>query len=876
MAGSNASGANFPSSYGRVGTNAYGVNGWTGFKTGESYTFRLFAMRTTTTNSPSSEDLQSFVSTYGKGPSGNNTIIASAVLNGSATSLPLKLYSTYATRGASILGFTPNGNLDISFNQEKAGGLNNFPKLSWDDGPSSSKIKSYLLYITSQNKTLGLTYNINPSTKYLDFTLGPEPENSLCVDCSWSTNSFGKTGWSGPDEAGVIEFTLIALDKKFISNEVNSPNQFKSGGEFYKYILNKDLDIAKTQANASAPYKLNSNLSIYGGGFTPSITTTNSATIIEGIIPLEFNKNTSIKEQKNNFPALFWENPPISTSSYVLIITNKENDSANLILSNIPSSLSRISKQTSPVDLRTFGKVTQNSFMQDWTGFEPGYTYKFTLYSLNVQSITGALPALNLSNYNNITFRQTYSSIIRSQASIEAKASVPPLYAWSSLADFGFDSSPPTTTIQEIPLEFSQILIGGGNNFPKISWQGGNPVVIKSYVLAVTNNDKTNLLLYNIPTNINNLPRILGPNPNFKNICNSCEAVINSFGVTGWSGPNDINNYIFKIYALDTNDYSNLAINSVSQFEKGGNYFSNVKYTASFTGRGSPPFVLTSDLNRNGFDPTNGVAIPNRFQKIDGHTSQKNDFPFLSWTNPPNPPTTPTRSYAIIINDKDNDLANALISNIPFTRGITPVTTITGVPGPNPERNPTFINNCPTCIWATNSYNNAGWTGFAPEKNYRIRLYALSTTTLSPTLDLTTYKYSSFEKAYSNLINGSTFIDVTTGGLPLLLWSSVENGGFSTSAASVMPHLFSSQSLGGLNFFPFISWIGGSSLIKSYVLTVSSNTGNTHLLLYNIPLIKKIDQLSFESNSNFDFGCNGNSCGLTVSNSFKKFGLVLN
>ncbi len=869
----------FPSGYGKVAQNSFGIRGWTGIASSVDYTFTLFAMRWEVAPAPPTS-YSSFVSTYG--PSGSNQIIDSAVITATGASVPLSITSVMSVRGAKIFGFNPDRILDVSFSQEVAGGLNHFPLLNWKNGPSVPKLKSYVLAVVGQNKTYALLYGIPPEYTGLPFTDGPNPEIAIsnnCPTCVWATNSFGKAGWSGPERGGVeLKFILYALNTNTYSKKVSSPSQFEVGGDYAVYILNRTSDRAVTTGVSSPPFSLTSGLNTHGGGFIPDTETQ------KGDLPLEFNAHLNTPSQKGNFPSLNWSAPPSLTLSYVLVVKDKVSGAAHLLLSNYANEANIINKQSNepiPIIWSTVGLVAQNSFGRDWSGFVPGRTYQFNLYALNVANIDPAThPVLSIANYTDTALRVAYSSILRGVARTEVTASISPLGLWSSVASVGgFASSPPSLSLQTMPIEFNQTSSGGANNFPYIAWYGGSSV-IKSYVLAVTRANRTHLLLHGIPNTSFELPRILGPNPNFRAVCPTCVATMNDFEVNGWSGPNSMESYTFKLYALDTSDTTTIPVNSVAQFELGGNYFSKVRYTAVTTARGSPPFSLSSSLP-NGFQSTENVPVPHKFQALGGHPEQKNDFPFLNWSNAPNPTSTPTRSYALVVTNLENLQAQALLSNIPFSNAGIPQTGLPYTTGPTPGAHPIFTSGCVGCVWGENSFGVMGWTGFAPEGRYRIQLYALNTPNLNPPLSLTTYTASSFSFYYQPFINGATYLDVTTDSPPLYLWSTSNVGeGFLSSppalAPGVLSHMFSNPSIGGLNFFPKLHWIGGGSLIKSYALSVTGANGKTQLLLYGLPKVdtlnwltsrNTIERLDFSGGTDFNNGCGGVRCGLLALNS---------
>ena len=852
MVGANLTTPNIPASYGVLGFTdlpslSSQVKGWIGPNPGDSLVFALYAMRSQVTPTPPL-NLSSFENNDAAlGVAGKQILEASKIYT-RVVNLPLSINSSIG-----LNGFQPNSLFPLKFQSKDSGGFNSFPNISWVNGIALPVNGTYALVVKSNTKVFGILYNIPSSYNSLPFTSGPNPENSLCATCSWASNSYGVKGWSGPgpSDSNRITFSLYALSNSINPTTNPNPNDFEQGGLYSNYIGDYNFNKAEVYAQISPPFNFTSDNT--KNGFTPYINNSNARA------DLRFNSDITVNTHKNDFPSLIWSSAPSGTKSYVLIVTENENENnINLLLSNINhSSFSNgLPNILGPVP--NFTNVGDLVAGTNWVGFQPDKIYKFKLYAIDLNNLN---PALSLLNYKEVNFNSTYLSNILGSATILARAATSPILLWSSQADGGFDVAGVGGGASTLPLEFNQEQFGGFNIFPKISWKGGPPQAsIDSYVLAVTSglqpSINTHLLLYGIPSNLTSLPKIIpniptSKNPDFSNSCSggSCGvAVTNSFGVESWSGGNGVGPYTFKLYAISNGiNYAALNIKSVSQFEVGGNAYTYVvkNGTSTLQVLDGIQFKLGSSLP-NGFNTSTNTLpfIPFEFNSDNSfpNSPNKNFFPFLNWTNIN---SAALNSYLLTIAElSDTGEVNLVLSNIP----------IIGPDGNNllsiPKIETSTVNFASVGNPSFN-YGNAlildgvskQWQGFSPDKTYRFRIYAMRNAQAG--LNLNNFRHDDIltnfgPKSVANSIIAQSYIDAKASLTPMVVWSSLGNNeGFdSTIANPTLPIEFNNLGHGGLNHFPLIKWNATNPNIKSFALAVTANTGvnrRTHLLIYDIP-----------------------------------------
>ncbi len=859
----------FDASLGQLGfTDITGVapqvQGWLGLSPGEGYVFALYAMRLSTLPAAPTS-MRNLEATFGVGPIATRQILDSVKIYGKASTIPLSLSSSEASGG-----FNPNGILPLEFSSEVAGGVNNFPALSWVNGPPLTASGSYALVVTSGTKVHGLLYNIPPTSRSLPLTTGPTPEDGVCGGCSWGVNYLGRRGWDGPsaEDRGAVTFRLYALANRVVLPNP-TPADFEAGGSLVaSYAGDASDSRTSIQGMPEPPFQFTS--SVEDGGFVPYVrsATTQGAEI-------RFNRNIAVPGQNNDFPALSWSSAPAGTLSYTLIVTRADDETQiHLLLSDISHTNfgTGIQNVFGPVpDFATIGTLVPGTV---WRGFEADQVYKFKIYALNVANLP--TPLTN-ANYSEATFRTTYATSIKGTRSLLLRASSPPLNISSSMADGGFNANSSIVggPLSTLPIEFNQERFGGWNIFPKITWIGGPPTSnIHSYVLSVTSGtgdtQRTHLLLHNIPNTLTSIPRIV-PNspfsdhPDFTSSCatGSCGVTIsNSFGTNGWSGAYGPGPYTFRMYAMRAG-YTSLSIRTVTQFETGGEASNFVLTSATMQVMGAPLFSLSSNVADGGFDVTQ--AMPIEFNSDTSILNQQNYFPHISWRflNFPG-----LQSFLLTVSElSDDGEVNLILRGIPLVNPMG--TSLNSIPRIS-NSNPNFqMVGAPAFNYGTATILDGGtkqWNGFLAGKTYRFRLYAMRAI---PAVTLLNFRHNdmltNFGPNSANFsaqgIIASTYIDAKAGTSPILLWSSVgtEHTGFASSVANpIMPLQYSMVGQGGLNHFPEINWSGGSSLAKSYVLTMRAGT-NTHLLLMNIPATMK--RLPYTPGPVVDAE-NNNPCGI--------------
>lgn len=216
---------------------------------------------------------------------------------------------------------------------------------------------------------------------------------SSCRITSTSSSSSSSNSTNSSDDSASSSNLASSSDDSTLSSSISSVD---SSDDSVLSLLSSSSSVSITSSEAE------SSSSSAMGSFTLISDESDDGFTPEGDLPLEFKANISGQcSGSNNFPKLKWENPPLQTKSFVLIVDDLDGmDWVHLNLYNLSSNATEIPKLLgSNATITSFGSIGDSSpslgqndwSVVGWRGPCPPsgtHTYYFKLYAMNVVSLS--------------------------------------------------------------------------------------------------------------------------------------------------------------------------------------------------------------------------------------------------------------------------------------------------------------------------------------------------------------------------------------------------------------------------------------------------------------------------------------------------------